>query len=64
MASQVVAERDTSNPSSMAHNMQNEDIHFQSCEPFLPKFYFFYGLLMDPGQLTRVLTWDSALSLI
>jgi Gamma-glutamyl cyclotransferase, AIG2-like len=26
-----------------------------SPQTFLPKFYFFYGSLMDPGQLARVL---------
>ena len=37
-------------------NAHNEDsTHFQSCEAFLPKFYFFYGSLMDPCQLSRVL---------
>ena len=33
----------------------SEDGYFQSPQMFLPKFYFFYGSLMDPGQLTRVL---------
>jgi cation transport regulator ChaC len=36
----------------MARNNLNEDVFLTT---FLPKFYFFYGSLMDPGQLTRVL---------
>ena len=36
-------------------NAQDGDGYFQSSHAFLPKFYFFYGSLMDPGQLARVL---------
>jgi gamma-glutamylcyclotransferase (GGCT)/AIG2-like uncharacterized protein YtfP len=56
MASQAAADR--GRPSIMVRkflNTQDGDGYFQSPHKFLPKFYFFYGSLMDPGQLTRVL---------
>jgi gamma-glutamylcyclotransferase (GGCT)/AIG2-like uncharacterized protein YtfP len=53
MASHAAADRDK--PSIMVRkflNAQDGDGYFP---PFLLKFYFFYGSLMDPGQLARVL---------
>ena len=56
MASQAAANR--GKPSIMVRKFlsaHDEDGYFQSPQMFLPKFYFFYGSLMDPGQFARVL---------
>lgn len=52
------ASADRGKPSIMVRkflNAQDGDGFFQSSHTFLPEFYFFYGSLMDPGQLARVL---------
>ncbi|KIM73859.1 hypothetical protein PILCRDRAFT_14928 [Piloderma croceum F 1598] len=42
-------------PSIMVRKFLNAQDGDQSPDTFSPKFYFFYGSLMDPGQLARVL---------
>lgn len=56
MASQAAADR--GEPSIMVRKFlsaQDGDGNFQSSHTFLPKFYFFYGSLMDSCQLEGVL---------
>jgi hypothetical protein len=56
MASHAAVDR--GKPSIMVRkflNAQDGDGYFPPSRTFIPKFYFFYGSLMDPGQLARVL---------
>ena len=56
MASHAAVDR--GKPSIMVRkflNAQDGDGYFPQSRTIFPKFYFFYGSLMDPGQLRRVL---------